>query len=288
MTQANAPHQVRLRFAKRGDLRLVSHHDLLRCLERMVRRAGIPLATTQGFNPRPKIVFALALGLGVEALREVVDLELSQPLPPEEVLRRLSAAAPPGFFWLEARSLGPGESPPRPQAVTYQFDLPAERRAEAESALAALLASSSWPFQRRRPDRTVALDLRPFLIDAALTDRGSLEFRVKVSPAGSVRGEEVVEALGLSDLLERGAVLVRTDVELLSTPAGDLQTNPLLKGTGSAPPLCGDRYATDLTDPTPDTNRRPLDPGPAAPGPIGADNGLPSRIPDPLGQPDRI
>ncbi len=287
MTQANAP-QVRLRFAKRGDLRLVSHHDLMRCLERMVRRAGIPLATTQGFNPRPKIVFALALGLGVEALREVVDLELSQPLPPEEVLERLSATAPPGFVWLEAQNLGPGESPPRPQAVVYQLDLPADRRAEAQSALAALLASSSWPFERRRPDRTVTLDLRPFLIDAALTDQGSLEFRVKVSPQGTVRGEEVVEALGLSDLLERGTVLVRTDVELLSTPSGHPQTNPLLKGTGSTSLPSGDRYVTELTDPTPDSPRRSLAPSSAAPGPIGAEHALPLRTPDPLGQPDRI
>ena len=56
--------KLRLRFAKCGDLRLVSHHDIMRCLERMVRRAQIPLATSQGFNPRPKIVFALALGPG--------------------------------------------------------------------------------------------------------------------------------------------------------------------------------------------------------------------------------
>src|SRR5271157_3319048 len=54
--------KVRLRFAKQGDLRLVSHHDLLRCLERMLRRAQIPMASSQGFNPRPKITFALALG----------------------------------------------------------------------------------------------------------------------------------------------------------------------------------------------------------------------------------
>ena len=53
--------KVRLRFAKRGDLRLVSHHDLMRCLERMLRRANLPMAYSQGFNPRPKVVFSLAL-----------------------------------------------------------------------------------------------------------------------------------------------------------------------------------------------------------------------------------
>src|SRR5262245_28820306 len=89
--------KVRLRFGKRGDLRLVSHHDLMRCLERMLRRARVPMATSQGFNPRPKMTFVLALGLGIEALREVVDLELTDPWPTPELLARLRACAPPGF-----------------------------------------------------------------------------------------------------------------------------------------------------------------------------------------------
>ncbi len=46
--------KVRLRFAKCGDLRLISHRDIMRCLERMLRRAGIPIAFTQGFNPGPR------------------------------------------------------------------------------------------------------------------------------------------------------------------------------------------------------------------------------------------
>src|SRR6478672_11566182 len=100
--------KVRLRFAKRGDLRLISHHDLMRCLERLLRRARIPMALSQGFNPRPKVVFALAMGLGIEGRREVVDLELSEPMGPAEVLRRLSAAAPPGFDWIEAEVIAPG------------------------------------------------------------------------------------------------------------------------------------------------------------------------------------
>ena len=105
--------KVRLRFAKRGDLRLVSHHDLLRCLERMLRRAQVPIAQTQGYSPRPKITFALALGLGIESLCEVVDLELAEPLEPAELLARLQAVAPPGFDWTDARPL-PAECPASP------------------------------------------------------------------------------------------------------------------------------------------------------------------------------
>lgn len=207
--------KVRLRFAKRGDLRLVSHHDLLRSLERMLRRAAVPVATTQGFNPRPKIVFAQALGLGVEGRREVVELDLSEPMEPAELLDRLSAASPQGFDWLDAESVVPGRSA-RACAAEYALDLPADRCEAARAALTALLAGTSRPYTRHRPDRDVALDLRPFLIDAQLEPSGQLRFRLKITPDGAVRPEEIVDTLGLRDLLDDGAVLVRTELELAS------------------------------------------------------------------------
>jgi len=210
-----AASKVRLRFAKTGDLRLVSHHDLMRCLERTLRRAEVPVASSQGFNPRPKVVFALALGLGIAGLREVVELELAEPIAPDEVLRRLVAAAPPGLAFFAAEAVGSGRAP-QVSAVRYALAVPADRLAAAREALAHLLASDHWPYTRLRPDRTVAIDLRPFVLGAALDPEGVLHFRLKVTPGGSARSEEVIDALGLRDLLAHGAVLFRTDVELAS------------------------------------------------------------------------
>jgi radical SAM-linked protein len=215
MTTAST--KVRLRFAKNGDLRLVSHHDLLRCLERLLRRAEIPVAESQGFNPRPKVVFTLALALGIEGRREVLELDLADPMGPDEVLSRLRASAPPGLVFLEAEAVPPGR-PAHAQAVEYQFDVPAERRDAACAALAHFLAGTSWPYTRHRPDRDrdVTVDLRPFVLDAELDPAaGALRFRLKISPNGSARPEELIDALGLRDLLGQGSVLVRTEMELV-------------------------------------------------------------------------
>src|SRR5215212_8271753 len=201
--------KVRLRFAKHGDLRLISHHDLMRCLERILRRAQVPMATSQGFNPRPKVVFTLALALGIEGHREVVELELAEPLGPEDVLSRLRAASPRGLDWLEAEAVPPGRAA-QPEAVAYVLEVPEPRRDGARARLAEFLASEHWPYTRRRPDRTVAIDLRPFLIEAELDPLGVLRFRMKMLPSGSARPEELIEALGLGDLLAQGSVLVRT------------------------------------------------------------------------------
>jgi radical SAM-linked protein len=211
MTKAT---KIRLRFAKRGDLRLVSHHDIMRCLERMLRRARIPMALSQGFNPRPRITFALALGVGIEGRSEVVDLELTEAWDPSEVLRQLRTVAPPGFEWNDARPLPVDAPPPRPRTVEYCLQVPEDRRYAAERSLQSLLASTTWPFSRRRPNRESTFDLRPQLVDAELPERGLLRFRLMVSPEGSARPEELLEAIALRDLLDRGAVLSRTDLEL--------------------------------------------------------------------------
>jgi len=206
--------KLRLRFAKRGDLRLISHHDLMRCLERMLRRASIPMASSQGFNPRPKVVFTLALALGIEGRQEVVELELAEPMAPAEALARLTAVAPAGFEWLSVEGVPPGRAA-QPQTVAYEFMIPSDRWEAARTRLAEFMAAQEWPYTRQRPDRTVAIDLRPFVLDAELEPSGVLWFRMKISPSGSARPEELIDALDLRDLLGQGSVLVRTEVELV-------------------------------------------------------------------------
>jgi radical SAM-linked protein len=209
--------KVRLRFAKRGDLRLISHHDLLRCLERALRRAALPVARTRGFTPRPKLVFSQALALGIEGRREVLELELAEPMEPDEVRRRLAAVLPAGFDLLEAEPAPPGR-PAQPHAACYRLALPAERRDAARAALAELLASPDWIVTRRRGDRQTTFDLRPFVLDASIDADGVLRVRLKVEPSGSARPEELLEVLGLRDLLAAGCVLVRDDIELTPAP----------------------------------------------------------------------
>jgi len=66
--------KVRIRFRKSGDLRLVSHLDLMRSLERLLRRAMLPFRRTEGFHPTPRLVLAQSLPLGVVGHNEVLEL----------------------------------------------------------------------------------------------------------------------------------------------------------------------------------------------------------------------
>ena len=177
----------------------------------------IPLAHEPGVHaPAQDRLRAGRWGWGSRGTDEVVDLELSEPES-----RPTCCAG-----WREQRSAGLTGSTPRPLPAgrTAPGRWPSstaspcrpERHDQTRSAIGLLLASASWPLTRRRPDRDreQTIDMRPFLLDAELTDEGLLKARLKVSPDGSVRPEELLECLGLRDLLDQGAVLARTHVEL--------------------------------------------------------------------------
>ena len=148
--------KFRFRFSKSGTLRLVSHHDLMRCAERMLRRAAVPFKSTAGFHPTPRLVFALSLPLGVVGRDEVVELELTEPRDGDELLATLNAQAPTGLvFTRVAAGADEGDRAAAPRGVRAAA---AARRGsnEVEAAAAALLAEPKVWVERLQPEPEAA------------------------------------------------------------------------------------------------------------------------------------
>jgi radical SAM-linked protein len=212
--------KVRIRFRKAGPLRVLSHHDLMRTFERMLRRADLPFGRTQGFHPKPRLVFALSLPLGVVGCEEVVELELAHALPPEEVHTRLARQAPPGLEILAVRRVD-FRAGARVRRLCYRVGVPAERIPPLRRRAAEVLAAPACWIERTRPPQR-RLDLRPFLEDLRVLDAaggsasgaGTLEVHLRLTPSGTARPEEVLRLLDLQDLLDAGAVFERSRLEL--------------------------------------------------------------------------
>jgi radical SAM-linked protein len=203
--------KIRMRFRKGGDLRLVSHHDLMRCFERMLRRAALPFHCTEGFNPKPRLVFALSLGLGIVGCDEVAELELDAELPTAEIQERLARQAPAGLEILSVERID-RKAGARVQRACYRIPVPPERGPELPERIAAALAAPHCWVDRTRPEPR-RLDLRPYLHHLDWQP-DFLEMDLLVTPNGTARPDEVLDLLGLRDLLENGAVLERTRLEL--------------------------------------------------------------------------
>ncbi|MFO0842436.1 MAG: TIGR03936 family radical SAM-associated protein [Gemmataceae bacterium] len=214
---AGARDKVRLRFRKDGALRWLSHHDLMRTFERMLRRSGLPFRRTQGFNPHPRLVFALSLPVGVVGRAEVAELELDEQLPPGEVHDRLAAQCPPGLAILSTERVSPRQTA-HVTGFTYAIDVPSERRDAARGRLAEALALTEWRVARQKPTPR-NLNVRPFVRDLRLDDAtGRLEMDLWLTPTGTARPEEVLGLMGLADLLSAGGVLERVRLELDDDP----------------------------------------------------------------------
>jgi radical SAM-linked protein len=213
--------KFRFRFAKTGTLRLLSHHDMMRCLERMLRRASLPFKSTQGFHPGPRVVFAQSLPLGVIGRDEVVEIEFTHECESDVVLAAMNAQAPIGLSFISA-SVVPMKATAIPRRVVYELALPVERVEETRTAAEALLAQEKIWVERLRPTPK-RLNIRPYVREAACGFAGaageaasgfSIRLDLWVTGTGSARADELTRLLDLDDLLEAGVVLERTRIEL--------------------------------------------------------------------------
>jgi len=165
--------RVRLRYAKEGKVRWTSHRDAARIWERALRRAGIAVAYTEGFSPRPRLHFGLALPTGYESDCELLDVDLDPaldidggPVDPAALPGRLTAALPVGFTVTAAAVLTGGE-PSLQQDVTacsWRLELRDVAQAEAERAVEAALAAATLPLARSRKGQERVDDLRPGIL----------------------------------------------------------------------------------------------------------------------------
>lgn len=93
---------IRIRFTRGDNVKFISHLDLMKLFERTLRRAGLPVAYSQGFNPHPQMVFGLPLSVGVTSEAEYADFELSRYMEPDEFAAGMNQELPYGIEVMEA------------------------------------------------------------------------------------------------------------------------------------------------------------------------------------------
>ncbi|NUQ65090.1 MAG: DUF2344 domain-containing protein [Pirellulales bacterium] len=189
---------------------MIGHRDLVRSMERLFRRAGLRLGMSEGFHPKPRMSFPLALAVGIEGLDEVMELELAESCTAEELDRRLARHALPGLTFSSIEVLSPGDKKARIRSASYRIVVPPDRLAEATARVAELCSSPQWLVQRE--GKPAPVDFRPDLESLAVQD-GVVSMRL-CGREGGAGPRDVLAALGLSDLEEQGVCLTRTQVEL--------------------------------------------------------------------------
>ena len=187
----------RVRFTKLGKVRFLSHRDIARVWERALRRAGVRVAYSEGFSPRPRLSFGLALSTGYESLGEYLDIDLADDIDPGRAPGdRHRAPCPHGMEAQVAISIPPGTDSLQ-QAVTSSSvaDRPPGRRLAARwppaSSACSRSTSSRSPSSARAAEAT--LDARPAILD--LTADGSVLDAELATQPRSLRPAELLRAV---------------------------------------------------------------------------------------------
>lgn len=167
--RGDAGYPVRIAFTKQGKVRFISHRDVARAFERAFRIEALPLSFTQGFSPRPKVSFGLALSVGHESDAEYLDLELADPIPLEPLPGRLTRALPEGIDVVAVQALA-DRAPALQEAVAaveWEIEVCAtgsgvdDGPAAIGARVDALLAATELPVSRQRKGKTTTDDIRP-------------------------------------------------------------------------------------------------------------------------------
>ena len=189
--------RLRVQFAKTDSMALLSHLDLMRMLERALRRSGLPISFTGGFHPLPRIQIALALPLGAEAHSEWMDLEFTEPLAPDRLRSVLQPLLPEGISLLAAAevSVASRSLSQEIRAAVWSFDLQVAPESPREGvdwsmAVAAITAAEQLIWHdtdkkgrpRQRDCRSALRRLE--VLDGSSPHRGRLRLEAEVDEMG--------------------------------------------------------------------------------------------------------
>jgi radical SAM family uncharacterized protein/radical SAM-linked protein len=192
--------KVRMRFAKEGDVRFLSHLELAHLFHRASRRADLPLSYSEGFHPMPRIVFARALPVGVESQGEIVDMELEGKMTGVEVMERLNQTLPPGLKIMEVKEVSLHmPSPSFHDRSVYWISL--DHLLSKEETLAKIrgfLEKEEFFLTQERKGKRRSVDVRPLIEEIDVREQNShwgVELVVRGGMGRSAKASEIIGAI---------------------------------------------------------------------------------------------
>ena len=201
-----AVQRLRLRFSRGEELKYISHLDLMRLWERVLRRAGMPVAYSEGFSPHPRISLAAPLPIGVTSGAELMDIVVKKTVSPHFFMQNTKPQLPRGLEVIEIVQV-PLTAPSlqsQTQSIDYRVSDRSDRTAdEIRRAVTATLQAEKLPWHHMRDTGPRHYDLRPLIEDLWLESWQdhffTLGMRLRCDAKGTGRPEQVTAALGLTD-----------------------------------------------------------------------------------------
>lgn len=173
MTPADPrPTRIRLRYTKLGKIRFLSHRDVASVWERVIRRARLPIAYSEGFSPRPRMHFGLALSVAHESIDEYIDIDLRDEVSLDGLADQLSELLPNGIDVLAVAEIPRSAESLQGEVdqVTWQFTLPGVSTAELTGRVTEWLARETVDVSIIRKGKPTTADVRAVVDDLVVLE----------------------------------------------------------------------------------------------------------------------
>lgn len=197
--------RLRIKFSRGQEIKFISHLDIIRLWERVFRRAQIPLAYSEGFNPHPRISLAVPLSVGVTSEAELMDVFISRPITPDRFTTAVSRQLPAGIAidGVYQATVNMPSLQSQARFAEYRVELATDRsREDIETAISELLSRQELPWHHHRDTGRRSYDLRPLIDSLKCVDWKShccaILMKLRCDSSGSGRPEQVALALGFS------------------------------------------------------------------------------------------
>ena len=204
--------RLRITFTRDETLKYIGHLDMARAWQRIARRANLPLAYSEGFNPQPKMSFAAALPVGCTSDHEELDMVLSPPCQVDAVKAQLERALPPGMKVVSISEMPLNAPALQMQLAAAEFEITVDDE-EAIRSLSERVPQFLAATEVVRDRRGKVYNLRPLVqalsiepAQALSAEQGHagragrvvmIRARLQATPEGAGRPDELAAALGL-------------------------------------------------------------------------------------------
>ena len=209
-------------FAKGERLRHIGHLDIQRAVQRALRRSGLPVSYSKGFNPHILVAFASALSTGASGERELMDVTLEEEVSPERFVAAMNRALPPDLQLKEARPLEERHPALMAQVAAAEYSIRLLERAGALTAdLPGFLAQETIPAIRKTKSGEKEVDCKP-LIFSLTAENDTLHTVMKLTETESCKPDMLIKALSAWAGVEPPRVMICRNRLLGLDPDGHL------------------------------------------------------------------
>lgn len=198
-------------FEKGERLRHIGHLDILRAMQRALRRCDMPVSYSNGFNPHMHLTFASALSVGYAGRKELMEVVLTEDISPEAFMTRMNEALPPDLQLSAARAV-PEKHPALMAAVqAAAYELRPLSGAEAlMAAVPAFLQQESVMALRKTKTGEKEIDIRPLVLSLK-ADEGVITASMVLTEKAACKPDMLLKALcGIAGVDVPRCMVVRT------------------------------------------------------------------------------